>query len=115
MPAAVSKTSWLAVLAALAACGAEAQPPATGEIAAPGPDRADRCIYDALILDPADRRTMIWGVSLYEGGTCVRRIRVNERPSGYQLLPSSRTVPRGRSYPVFIRGPGYEATVQIAL
>lgn len=102
-------------LAALTGCGAAAQPPSVREISAPGADGADRCIYDAHVLDPANRSSMIWGVSLYEGGTCVARFRVNERPAGYQLLPNSRSVPGGRTYPVFVRGPGYEVTLQLML
>ena len=103
----------IAAIALLAACGAGAQA-GTGEIAAPGADGADRCIYDVRVLDPGDSRTMIWGVSLLDGGRCVRRIRVNERPQGYELLPRSRPVSRG-TYPIFIRGPGYEVTLTLSL
>jgi hypothetical protein len=114
------KQFWpLILLVAFGGCGAAANSGAagsgTGEIAAPGADGADRCIFDAHVLDPGNRRTMIWGVSLLDGGTCVRRIRVNERPRGYELLPRSRPVTSGRSYPVFVRGPGYEVTLQLPL
>jgi hypothetical protein len=109
------KRFWaIAAVAALSACGAAAQSGA-GEIAAPGADGAERCIYDAKVLDPADRTRMLWGVSLLDGGRCVTRIRVNERPQGYELLRESRPVEQDRTYPVFIRGPGYEVTLSLPL
>lgn len=110
-----SRRYWpLAALAFVTACDGAAQRNA-GEIAAPGADGADRCIYDAKVLDPGDRTTVIWGVSLLDGGRCVNRLRVNERPQGYELLPGSRPVASGRAHPVFIRGPGYEVTVMLPL